>query len=98
MRRLFLPLIFLILLTTGCGELMDETFQHEDRHLAPGFTPCGDFVASFGERNVCNPNQYCADQTFSTCLMGCLSEYNCTDNQQCVKDEGADVGTCVQQG
>lgn len=93
-----LPVIALLLALfalTGCGEFDDAiTGADDDRHLAQGFTPCGDFLAPPGERVICNPNQYCSDATFSECTTGCLSEYNCTENQVCVKEDGADVGSC----
>ena len=97
MHRLLLPLFFAILLVTvGCGEFIDPFDRSDGRHLAQGFTPCGDFLAPPGEKVICNPNQYCADATFSKCFTGCLSEYNCTENQRCVKEVGEDVGYCKQ--
>jgi hypothetical protein len=47
---------------------------------------------------VCQAGQYCADATFSDCVLGCLSNANCADDQSCEKepdDFGGDVGTCV---
>lgn len=93
MNKAFLLSLLLILPALGCSEFFHSP---DDRRLAQGFTPCGDFLAPWGQTNHCNPNQYCADVTFSTCTLGCLSEFNCTRNQVCVKDWGEDVGSCVQ--
>lgn len=63
-----------------------------------GFTDCGDFLAggAFSNRsgNQCQPNQYCADTTFSRCAIGCLSDVNCDSPSRCVKSRGAQIGTC----
>lgn len=100
MHRLFsTALLVFSVAIAGCGELVDPIGPgggDDDRRLAQGFTPCGDFLAPPGEKVICHPNQYCADATFSDCATGCLSEYNCTENQICVKEPGEDVGSCEQ--
>ena len=78
-----------LLATLGCGDSLGET-----RGLAQGFTPCGDFLAPFAQSVTCHPNQYCANVTFSNCELGCLSNYNCSDDQFCIKEEGTDIGSC----
>ena len=59
-----------------------------------GYTACGDFFASNGAQNQCQPGQYCADDTFSKCAQGCLSDVNCAGNQVCSKDPGMQIGIC----
>ena len=75
-----------------------EIIVEEDHHFhAParsGYTACGDFFASNGAQNQCQPGQYCADDTFSKCAQGCLSDVNCAGNQVCSKDPGMQIGIC----
>lgn len=79
----------------GCGELVDlPTGERDSKRLAPGYTPCGD-EPNQTHGVICHPNQYCSDQFFATCSTGCLSEDNCTEEQTCYKEDGEDVGTCV---
>ena len=52
-----------------------------------GFTQCGDLAE-------CQPGQYCEDPVFSTCMAGCLSDVNCSDEQRCIKEPGESVGDC----
>ena len=80
----------------GAGEV--EVIIEEDHHVRSparsGYTACGDFFASHGAQNQCQPGQYCADDTFSSCAQGCLSDVNCAGNQVCAKDPGMQVGIC----
>lgn len=61
--------------------------------LEPGYTKCGDerIPADFA---ICQPSQYCAIYREGSCASGCLSEDNCTENQQCIKQPGENVGVC----
>lgn len=59
-----------------------------------GYTACGTFFASHGEKNQCQPGSWCADATFSKCAPGCLSDQNCSGEQVCVKGAGQNLGTC----
>lgn len=59
---------------------------------ANGVTPCGNFPDLIAK--TCQAGQYCADEGFSECKVGCLSNTNCADNQTCEKAAGADVGAC----
>jgi hypothetical protein len=56
-----------------------------------GTTPCG---AVDGSPKQCIAGQYCKDETLSICDNGCLSNSNCASDQQCMKDSGANVGSC----
>lgn len=49
----------------------------------------------FGETQWCQPGQYCADQTFSDCVNGCLSDVNCASNQYCEVDRRTGEGICL---
>lgn len=71
-----------------------EVYHEPARPARSGFTACGNFMADRGTQNTCQPGQYCADDTFSTCSAGCLSDTNCASNQACVKDAGLQVGVC----
>jgi len=57
-----------------------------------GFTACGDFPDQ--EPKTCNPGQYCEDEIFSECALGCLGNYNCEEGSECRKAPGEDVGVC----
>ncbi len=57
-----------------------------------GFTACGDYPDS--QPKTCNPGQYCADEIFSSCELGCLGTYNCEEGSECRKAPGEDVGSC----
>ncbi len=83
----------ILLSTSGCGNAFDDHFGDDAEHrgLAQGFTPCGDFLAPFGQSVTCHPNQYCANSTFSDCSIGCLSNYNCSHDQICYKKESLDI-------
>ncbi|WIG99190.1 hypothetical protein KGD87_08360 [Myxococcus sp. SDU36] len=59
--------------------------------LQKGYTECGGFMGD----DPCQPGQYCADATFSECVPGCTSDVNCARNQECVKESGEQVGTCL---
>lgn len=79
------------------GEVVEVIVEEERPMRAParsGYTACGDFFASHGAQNQCQPGQYCADDTFSKCAQGCLSDVNCAGNQVCAKDPGMQVGIC----
>jgi len=43
---------------------------------------------------LCQAGQYCADQVLGLCENGCLSNTNCASDQECIKEDGEDVGTC----
>lgn len=84
-----------------CHEEHVEVYEEPAVVYAPsysGFTECGDFLAggafSNREGNQCQPNQFCADITFSRCAIGCLSDVNCASPEQCIKAPGAQIGTC----
>jgi hypothetical protein len=97
MKRLILLAASALLLNViGCGSALDDHsgFGGEDRGLAQGFTPCGNFLAPFGQSVTCHPNQYCGNVTFSDCVVGCLSNYNCSHDQVCLKTDGGDIGSC----
>jgi len=57
-----------------------------------GITACGNFPDQ--QPKSCQAGQYCADEGFSECLNGCLSNVNCTSDQSCIKEAGQNVGTC----
>ena len=84
----------------GCEEFWDDMEDssssegYESRKLAPGYTPCND-APEPTNGVVCHPNQYCSSQHLSICRQGCLSDDNCTETQRCIKDVGADLGSCV---
>lgn len=64
--------------------------------LEPGYTTCGDErVPSAFE--ICQPSQHCYSHRTGECAEGCLSEDNCTENQDCVKAPGENRGVCVAQ-
>ena len=56
-----------------------------------GITSCGSFE---GSPKQCIAGQYCSDETLSICDSGCLSNTNCTADQQCDKSSGGNVGVC----
>ena len=72
-----------------------DIVDDEERELLPGYTVCGDDPDS-RKTITCHPNHYCSSQYWGECSLGCVSEYNCTDNQICVKSEGDGVGHCEQ--
>ena len=92
---LIISLFFLSL--TACEGPLDRAFGGGSGHLAPGFTPCGDFLAGWGESVICQPGQYCADETFSDCELGCLSDYNCEDGKVCSGASNQGPGSCVSK-
>lgn len=55
-----------------------------------GFIACG----PSGISKTCQPGQYCSDETFGECSVGCLADVNCACNQTCVIPSGDSVGTC----
>lgn len=61
-----------------------------------GQTPCGSFPDD--QPKTCQAGQYCADEIFSECVNGCLSNTNCASDQVCDKPAGLDVGTCQGEG
>ena len=79
-----IPLL-LISLLAACGSA-------DDAGLSQGFTACGDFPDQ--QAKTCNPGQYCADEIFSDCALGCLGDYNCEEGNSCQKEPGQDIGTC----
>ncbi|MEC9442972.1 MAG: hypothetical protein VYE40_17900 [Myxococcota bacterium] len=80
----------LAMMWVGQGCIIDLAPEADE----PGYTQCGDFLADPGQKNYCQPGQYCEDPTFSECIEGCLSNENCADDQRCVKSDGQNVGTC----
>lgn len=50
------------------------------------------------EQVNCQAGQYCADSVLGVCENGCLSNDNCAADQECVKEEGEDVGSCQNTG
>lgn len=71
----------------------ETTGLSQSGELEPGYTLCG--TSSDSRKTVvCHPSQYCDSDYWGTCSMGCLSEYNCTDTQICIKEEGENIGTC----
>lgn len=70
---------------TACGG--DDASSSEQ-----GFTACGSFPDSVPK--TCNPGQYCDDEGFSRCELGCLGNYNCEDGSECRKAPNDDVGIC----
>ncbi len=56
-----------------------------------GVTACGSVA---GQPSSCQAGQYCADETFSRCVNGCLSNANCASDQECKKAGGENDGTC----
>ncbi len=87
LRRLSLLLLLssAFLFTLGCDE---ESTKKEGNQ---GFTACGDFPSG---PVTCQPGQYCEDPIFSKCESGCLSNDNCSADQECVKTGGDNVGSC----
>lgn len=94
-RRMATVLAVMALLMVGCGGMFDDFSDsgNDDRQLAPGYTPCGDYPDQT-HGVICHPNQYCSSQNLGICREGCLSNDNCTDEQACFKEDGRDVGTC----
>ena len=95
-----IALLALMLMMTGCVMMFDDPDESESERsserLASGYTPCGDEPdQSYGV--ICHPNQYCSSQSLAICRQGCLSNDNCTDEQRCVKDDGDDVGRCIDR-
>ncbi len=84
-QRILSPLLALLLV--ACGG--DDSGSDDER---PGFTACGAFPDDVPK--TCNPGQYCADEIFSECSLGCLGDYNCESGSTCRKEAGEDVGTC----
>ena len=80
-------LMMLVGLTQGCLILGQDDKPE-------GYTECGDFFAPVGEKNYCQPGQYCDDPTFSECRAGCFSNENCAEDQRCVKADGTQIGSC----
>lgn len=69
----------------------DDDDDDDDSSTANGITPCGNFPD--GPKS-CQAGQYCADEGFSECQNGCLSQTNCTSAQTCQKAPAEDVGSC----
>lgn len=66
--------------------------QPPDDPARSGMTTCGfDFS---GADVSCQPSQHCADSTLARCEAGCLSDFNCPNNDLCIKDAMQSVGTC----
>lgn len=76
-------LSFALLLACGTDDMNDDQ---------AGFTSCGEFPDF--KPKTCNPGQFCADEGFSQCELGCLGDYNCEQGTTCRKNPGEDVGSC----
>ncbi|MBA2663570.1 MAG: hypothetical protein H0U74_14875 [Bradymonadaceae bacterium] len=63
-------------------------------NLDPGYTSCGDPLNA-SRFAICHPGQYCSSDYFGSCTLGCLSELNCTERQDCVKAPTKHVGACT---
>lgn len=61
---------------------------------ANGVTACGN---NLREDVKCQAGQYCEDQTLSICTDGCLSNTNCADDQECIKADGENKGSCQKK-
>ncbi|MFT4705003.1 MAG: hypothetical protein ACI81R_002711 [Bradymonadia bacterium] len=72
----------------GC-EFMDDDNPHAG---VRGFTYCGE---DFADDVYCSPGQWCENQTFNDCEIGCLSDVNCASNQACMIDTPGQPGTCA---
>ena len=74
----------------------EESFSEDDSDnnngSERGYTSCGTGL----DESTCHPNQYCADDYWGDCELGCLSNDNCAEDQECVKDADEDVGSCQQ--
>ncbi len=66
----------------------------DEEDLDPGYTACGN-PQTPARFEICQPSQHCGSWTFGDCWSGCLSEDNCTENQDCAKSPGENVGVCV---
>lgn len=81
--------VFGLLSTAACG-LIDLDGDDDRLHIR-GYTSCGDFA---GDDKVCQPGQFCADEMWSECEIGCLSDVNCASNQVCVLTRTREPGYC----
>lgn len=50
-----------------------------------GYTACGD--------TICNPNEYCDNPNYGSCMTGCKADENCTSDLQCAHT-GTSAGEC----
>lgn len=80
-------LCILSLTVAACGSGSDD-----GGGSSKGFTACGNFPDE--QAKTCNPGQYCADEIFSKCELGCLGDFNCESGSVCRKAAGDDVGSC----
>lgn len=87
-------ILFFLLPLMSCGVLASDSERTRSEPLAQGYTPCNELP---GERDgvICHPNQYCQDPELEWCFSGCLSDDNCSHEQLCVKNKGANVGNCI---
>lgn len=89
MKLLKLPLALLsaaLLLTPACL-LVDDDMPNER-----GYVRCGDDF----DNVICQPGTYCSSPTFAICTEGCVSDANCMEHEQCLKDKDTDrVGDCI---
>jgi hypothetical protein len=76
----------------ACGADGQDGAGADGGNSRQGFTDCGNFPDQ--QPKTCNPGQYCADEGFSECELGCLGDYNCEAGRTCRKDPGQDVGSC----
>ncbi len=85
-------LIFLAMFAFCVGACGSDGSEDERQ----GFTACGNFPDS--QPKTCNPGQYCSDEGFSECSLGCLGDYNCEEGSVCRKEPGEDEGACDGSG
>jgi hypothetical protein len=78
-----------LLSAAGCS-LIDLDGDDDRLHIR-GYTSCGDFA---GDDAVCQPGQFCADEMWSECEIGCLSDVNCASNQICILTRPREAGYC----
>lgn len=76
----FAALLVISFAFAACGD------DGNNNTVTGGTSQCGNVT--------CTAGQYCEDPIFSTCTNGCLTNSNCSSDQECVKDAGQNAGTC----
>lgn len=67
---------------TGCIHIDEEP------PLERGYVECG--------QETCQPGMHCSAPDLSFCSRGCLSNANCLQEEQCVRERSHDTkGTCI---
>lgn len=82
----------LLLSLSLCLSLSACLILDDDKELERGYVECGDDDDSV----ICQPGTYCSSPLLAICHEGCVSNANCLEEEQCLKDKDTDrLGDCI---